>query len=124
MLLIAVVALLVFGPKRLPELARSLGRGLAELRRASSDLRRSVDFDLDSPHLSPPDPERQPPAQAAPGIEDPPTPGPTEAKRSEGGARSEGKEQSRERSDRESMDPAKRNPGTPPENGSSGDTGG
>jgi sec-independent protein translocase protein TatB len=41
-LVILVVALLVFGPDRLPELARSLGRGLAEFRRASSDLRRSV----------------------------------------------------------------------------------
>lgn len=41
-LVILVVALLVFGPERLPELARNLGRGLAEFRRASSDLRRSV----------------------------------------------------------------------------------
>ena len=38
MVLIFVVALLVFGPKRLPELGRSLGRGLSEFRRASSDL--------------------------------------------------------------------------------------
>jgi len=42
LLVIAVIALLVFGPKRLPELARSLGRGLAEFRRASSDLRQSL----------------------------------------------------------------------------------
>jgi TatA/E family protein of Tat protein translocase len=41
-LVILVVALLVFGPDRLPELARNLGRGLAEFRRASNDLRRSV----------------------------------------------------------------------------------
>ena len=32
------IALLVLGPKRLPELARSLGRGLAEFRRATSDV--------------------------------------------------------------------------------------
>ena len=32
-LLILVVALVVLGPKRLPELARSLGRGLAELKK-------------------------------------------------------------------------------------------
>ena len=43
LLVILVVALLVFGPAKLPELARSLGRGLAEFRRASSDLRRSLD---------------------------------------------------------------------------------
>jgi Tat protein translocase TatB subunit len=40
LLVIGVIALLVLGPKRLPEMARSLGRGLAEFRRASSDIRR------------------------------------------------------------------------------------
>jgi len=43
--LILVVALLVFGPKRLPELARTLGRGLGEFRRASNDLRQSLALD-------------------------------------------------------------------------------
>ena len=38
-LLILVVALVVIGPKRLPELARILGRGLAEIRRASDEFR-------------------------------------------------------------------------------------
>jgi TatA/E family protein of Tat protein translocase len=38
-ILILVVALLVLGPKRLPEAARSLGRGLAEFRRASTEIR-------------------------------------------------------------------------------------
>jgi sec-independent protein translocase protein TatA len=42
LLVIMIVALLVFGPSKLPELARSLGRGLAEFRRASLDLRHSV----------------------------------------------------------------------------------
>jgi sec-independent protein translocase protein TatA len=42
LIVILVVALLVFGPSKLPELARSLGRGLAEFRRASLDLRQSV----------------------------------------------------------------------------------
>ena len=41
LIIILVIALLVFGPTKLPELARSLGRGLAEFRRASSDLRQS-----------------------------------------------------------------------------------
>lgn len=42
LLVIFVIALLVFGPKRLPELARSMGRALAEFRRASSDLRQEL----------------------------------------------------------------------------------
>ncbi len=53
-LVILVVALLVFGPDRLPELARSLGRGLAEFRRASNDLRRSVmEATSDEPSIQP-----------------------------------------------------------------------
>lgn len=40
LLVVLVVGLLVLGPKRLPELARSLGRGLSEFRRASMDMRR------------------------------------------------------------------------------------
>ena len=45
LVLILVVALLVFGPKRMPELARNLGRGLAEFRRASNDLRQTLALD-------------------------------------------------------------------------------
>lgn len=41
-LVIAVVALLVFGPNRLPELGRSLGRVLREFRRASQELKDEV----------------------------------------------------------------------------------
>ena len=40
LLVILVIGLLVLGPKRLPELARSLGRGLAEFRRASTEMRK------------------------------------------------------------------------------------
>jgi len=51
LLVILVVALLVLGPKRLPDIARSLGRGIAEFRKASSDLRNAVS----------PEPPPQPP---------------------------------------------------------------
>jgi TatA/E family protein of Tat protein translocase len=42
---ILVIALLVFGPKRVPELARTVGRGLVEFRRASNDLRKTLALD-------------------------------------------------------------------------------
>lgn len=43
-LLILIVALLVFGPKRLPEVARSLGRITGDLRRTLDELRQEVSF--------------------------------------------------------------------------------
>lgn len=46
LLVIFVVALLIFGPRRLAELGRSLGRGLAEFRRAASDLRETIDSEV------------------------------------------------------------------------------
>lgn len=45
-LLILVIALLIFGPKRLPEVGRTIGKGLAEFRRASTDLKRTVSAEL------------------------------------------------------------------------------
>jgi TatA/E family protein of Tat protein translocase len=43
LIVILVIALLVLGPKRLPELAAGLGKGLAEFRRATSDLNAELD---------------------------------------------------------------------------------
>ena len=49
-LVIMLLALLLFGPKRLPELARSLGKGLNELRRAAEDVKSELDLsDIDKP---------------------------------------------------------------------------
>ena len=47
LILIFVVALLVFGPKKLPELGKSLGRGLAEFKRASEDLKKTIEDDIE-----------------------------------------------------------------------------
>ncbi len=54
MAFLAVIALLVFGPKRLPELARTLGRGMAEFRRASADLRGAFSLEPDPSRPAPP----------------------------------------------------------------------
>jgi sec-independent protein translocase protein TatA len=46
-LLILVLALVIFGPRRLPEMGRSIGRSMREFRRAASDLRAEIETDLD-----------------------------------------------------------------------------
>ena len=40
-IVIFVLALIIFGPRKLPELGKSLGRGLSEFRRASNELRQT-----------------------------------------------------------------------------------
>jgi len=45
MLMIGVVILIAVGPKRLPQLMKTVGQGVREIRRASNELRRSVGFD-------------------------------------------------------------------------------
>jgi Tat protein translocase TatB subunit len=65
LLLILALALIVLGPKKLPELARALGKGMAELRRATDEIKdefRRVENDIqdstqsatgkDDPYLS------------------------------------------------------------------------
>jgi sec-independent protein translocase protein TatB len=44
-MLILVVALLVIGPSKLPDVARALGKGMAEFRRMSSDVKRTIDYE-------------------------------------------------------------------------------
>jgi len=43
---ILFIAFLLFGPKKLPEIARVLGKGLGELRRASYELRSSLEEEI------------------------------------------------------------------------------
>ena len=46
LIVIFIVALLVFGPKKLPDLGKALGRGLAEFKRASEELKEGLSRDL------------------------------------------------------------------------------
>jgi len=74
LVVIFAIALIVLGPKRLPELARSLGRGIAEFRRASNDLRREFMDATDEARVAPQqlaDATQQTPPPAAP---EPPVP--------------------------------------------------
>ncbi len=45
MIIIMVIALIVIGPSKLPELARALGKGMAEFRRATQEIKDSLDID-------------------------------------------------------------------------------
>lgn len=45
LILVLVIALLVFGPKKLPDLAKGLGKAIREFRRASTDLHEQIALD-------------------------------------------------------------------------------
>ena len=47
LLLILAIALIVVGPKKLPELARALGRGIAEFKKATNELKESLGTNTD-----------------------------------------------------------------------------
>ncbi len=53
LLLILAVALIVLGPKKLPEIARALGRGLAEFRRTTDDVKREMQSAADDLDVRP-----------------------------------------------------------------------
>jgi TatA/E family protein of Tat protein translocase len=59
LVLIFVIALLVFGPKNLPQLGRSLGRAMREFRKASDEFRSTIETNL---HINEPDPPTLHPA--------------------------------------------------------------
>ena len=46
LLVIFVIALIVFGPRKLPDLGRSLGKSIAEFKRASNELRNTLDEEI------------------------------------------------------------------------------
>ncbi len=73
LMVILVVALIIFGPKKLPDLARSLGKGLAEFKRASHDLKESMDMELDKDETPTPPRETPPLPTTTETIQDAPS---------------------------------------------------
>ena len=63
LVLIFVIALLVFGPKNLPQLGRSLGRAMREFRRASDEFRSTIETNL---QINEPDPPPAPVIDTSP----------------------------------------------------------
>ena len=87
LLMIFVVALLLFGPRKLPDIGRSLGKAMGEFRRASNDLKRTLEEEVAVDHLrdvdrevreatrapyEPPAPATAPAADSAATAEGPP----------------------------------------------------
>lgn len=46
LVIILVIALIIFGPRKLPELGRSLGKSLGEFKKASNELQRTLDEEI------------------------------------------------------------------------------
>ena len=46
MIVIFVIALIIFGPRKLPELGRSLGKGIAEFKKATSELQSTLEEEI------------------------------------------------------------------------------
>ncbi len=88
MLVILVVVLIFFGPKRLPDLAKSIGKGIAEFKKASEEVRQGIQEAMKEETPPPPavadskepgkeqDGPAAPPPAPEPGAKDPePAPG-------------------------------------------------
>ncbi len=88
LIFIFALALLIFGPRKLPEIGRTIGRGLSEFRKASTDLKRSINAEMIEEEMRQTDPRqilREDPAPSArrpgadkaggkPASSDPPSP--------------------------------------------------
>ena len=48
LIIILIIALLILGPKEIPKVARTLGRGMRELQRAKDELKKNIEFEDDS----------------------------------------------------------------------------
>ena len=46
-LIVLVIALLLLGPKEIPKIARTIGRGMRELERAKDELKESIEFEAE-----------------------------------------------------------------------------
>jgi TatA/E family protein of Tat protein translocase len=73
--LILVIALIVFGPRRLPEIGKSMGKVLAEFRKASNDFKRTIEDEVEAEKAKEPPPASSlsPPLEPSAAGEPPPT---------------------------------------------------
>jgi sec-independent protein translocase protein TatA len=65
LILIFLIALIVFGPRKLPELAQALGRAINEFKKASSELQHRLEEEITAEQTKPPTPAAMPTAPRA-----------------------------------------------------------
>lgn len=70
MVVIAVIALIIFGPRKLPELGKSLGKSIAEFKRASNELKNTLEDEIRTEELN----DARKSAQIPPSASMPPAP--------------------------------------------------
>jgi sec-independent protein translocase protein TatA len=70
MVVIAVIALIIFGPRKLPELGKSLGKSIAEFKRASNELKNTLEEEIRTEELQ----DARKSAQIPPTAATPPSP--------------------------------------------------
>ena len=66
LIIIFVIALIIFGPRRLPDLGKSLGKSIAEFKRASNELRNTLEDEIRVEEQRPPKPAASATAAGAP----------------------------------------------------------
>ena len=72
LIIILTIALIIFGPRKLPELGRSLGRSLHEFKRASNELRNTLDEEIRIEEQRSTDRQRAPKAAETPAAPEAP----------------------------------------------------
>ena len=65
-LLIFLVVLLLFGAKRIPEIAKGLGKGITEFKRGMQDVKEEIETGMDSTPTPPPSPGADEPKDSQP----------------------------------------------------------
>lgn len=93
MVVIAVIALIIFGPRKLPELGKSLGKSIAQFKRASNELQNTLEEEIRTEELQEarksatiPPTVSSPPAVSIPTAEASTTTEPTTTPRVDAGA--------------------------------------
>lgn len=71
LLFVGIIALIVFGPQKLPEMARTVGRALNELKRMASEVRSEFEMGLEDVEDEADEPPPTAPPRPAPGTGDP-----------------------------------------------------